>query len=171
MLHPQTSRAFWVVGPRLAAVRTGGSGARRTGRGREVPAVPLSGDGTGRRGYCPPAFPTNSSPAAASSPPAALWVKPGPQEATARGDWSPRSRPLQPAHGPRPPQGPAESQQPREAAGSSSAAEHRGTCPSRSLRTHKHWRQHFLHDFYFKLQRMLHTLMNLYLNRSARDQG
>lgn len=37
--------------------------------------------------------------------------------------------------------------------------------------THNDLRQYFLHNFYFKLQRMLHTLMNLYLNRSARDQG
>lgn len=36
---------------------------------------------------------------------------------------------------------------------------------------HNDSRQYFLHNFYFKLQRMLHTLMNLYLNRSARDQG
>lgn len=42
---------------------------------------------------------------------------------------------------------------------------------SLSLHTHNDLRQYFLHNFYFKLQRMLHTLMNLYLNRSARDQG
>lgn len=51
----------------------------------------------------------------------------------------------------------------------------RGHLPDSSTRrplplpTDNDSRWYFLHNFYFKLQRMLHTLMNL--NRSARDRG
>lgn len=172
-------RAVTAAGVLAAAALAGcsGRGRQRGGtasvreRGERAPAPSVPSEGTGQRGNAAALllFP-QAPPLAPRSGSNRVWMMqvwpggarvPGPRR-------KPKERVL--------PRVPAATLPPAEATGGRSAAGGRGTHlkgahalhhPS----AHRRWRQHFLHNFYFKLQRMLHTLMNLYLNRSARDQG